>query len=400
MGWLAGIVTAPARWIHRLLIIVASLVIALSLILLALFVFWDEIAEEITTGRRPVQFHGELATDLLDDYGAVFVVGHNSGGTIAATRQALDHGADVIEIDVASLDGVLVSAHFPPLPLIGRRVFRGPALEDVWNEAKEAEIIKLDLKESSPQFRQLLIAFLDAHKGDHQVIVATRDVTTLRELATRVPEAFRFLSISNRRRLQALEADRQLIAMIDGVTIRHSLIDKETADWLKAERLVVLAWTVNDLDRVNDLVRLGVDAITTDNLAIMELLGGQQRGERFLARRPLPAEPGKEPASDKAKRSGEEQCPGQARGDAPDNQPNFDRFEVFRDEEHQESQNQRGQDEPHGAQMPATPPFCAHSLLTSPQIAALPQCRQPHQGVSPRGCEVLACRALAATNLP
>jgi len=113
---LAAIVITPARWIHRLVVAAALLVIVFSAALLAVFLFWEEIAEEITTGRRPTQFRGELAADLLDDYGAVFVVGHNSGGTIAATRQALDHGADVIEIDVASLDGTLVSAHFPPLP--------------------------------------------------------------------------------------------------------------------------------------------------------------------------------------------------------------------------------------------------------------------------------------------
>jgi hypothetical protein len=39
-----------------------------------------------------------------------------------------------------------------------------------------------------------------------------------------------------------------------------------------AHRLVILAWTVNDSENFNRLVRLGVDGITTDNLAILQAL--------------------------------------------------------------------------------------------------------------------------------
>jgi hypothetical protein len=35
---------------------------------------------------------------------------------------------------------------------------------------------------------------------------------------------------------------------------------------------------------MNELVKLGVDGITTDNLAIIELLGGQERDETLLSR--------------------------------------------------------------------------------------------------------------------
>ena len=35
---------------------------------------------------------------------------------------------------------------------------------------------------------------------------------------------------------------------------------------------MVIAWTVNDLARVNLLVEMGVAGITTDNLAILELI--------------------------------------------------------------------------------------------------------------------------------
>jgi len=37
-------------------------------------------------------------------------------------------------------------------------------------------------------------------------------------------------------------------------------------------KLLILAWTVNDSQRLNELVRLGVDGITTANLAILQAL--------------------------------------------------------------------------------------------------------------------------------
>jgi glycerophosphoryl diester phosphodiesterase len=84
--------------------------------------------------------------------------------------------------------------------------------------------------------------------------------------------------------MATLRSNPDRLSLIDGVTIRHTLLDEDAARWLREQHLIVLAWTVNDLPRTNELVRYGVDAITTDNLAIMELLGGQRRGENRLSR--------------------------------------------------------------------------------------------------------------------
>jgi glycerophosphoryl diester phosphodiesterase len=262
---------------------VALTVIILCSGILAVFVFLDHWGEEYTSGRIPVQFYAALTGEKLEDYRRVFGVAHNSGDTVEATREALDHGADVIEIDVVSLDGKLYAAHSSPLRYIGRRVFRGPTLADVWEAAREADVIKLDLKESSPAYLELLLAFLAEHE-DHEVVIATGNVRALQTFEARYPRAIRVLSVPNERRLRALQRDEGLIALIDGVTIRHRLVSEESAAWLKARGLLILAWTVNDLSRVNELVNYGADGITTDNLAIMELLGGQQRGEATLGR--------------------------------------------------------------------------------------------------------------------
>lgn len=261
---------------HGVAIATSVATICASLGLIGFFIVKADEAEERLSGHRPIYFSGQLDADLLADYGPVFAVGHNSGATLKTTRQAIASGADVIEIDVAAMNGRLVSAHAPPIALVGPQVFRGPTLEAVWRAAADASVIQLDLKEATPAFRRLLFAFLDEHAGERTVIVATADVITLQLLREKFPAVLRFLSVPDMTRLQSLSADADLIAAIDGVTIRYQLVNAESVSRLKALGLIVVAWTVNDLTRVNEFVGLGVDGISTDNLAIMSLLGGNQ----------------------------------------------------------------------------------------------------------------------------
>lgn len=261
--------------------------IVVSLAALAVFVFVPDVAEEYTAGLRPTQFYDPLppdlvAADLGRDYEQVFGVAHNSGDSVAATLEALAHGADAIEIDVVSLDGTLYSSHAPPLPWIGRRVFRGPSLETIWTAAAQTDLVKFDLKESSPAFHELVRDFVAVHRRRQRVVVASPHPAAHRFFADRMPDVARFLSVGDREGLAALRADPELAALIDGVTIRETLVDAETARWFHDHELRVLAWTVDELDRANELIRLGVDAITTDNRALLALFGGQQRGEGSL----------------------------------------------------------------------------------------------------------------------
>jgi len=49
-------------------------------------------------------------------------------------------------------------------------------------------------------------------------------------------------------------------------------VDANLVTWAHRHKLLILAWTVNDGQRLNQLVRLGVDGITTANLAILRTL--------------------------------------------------------------------------------------------------------------------------------
>ncbi|MGQ9573489.1 MAG: glycerophosphodiester phosphodiesterase [Dehalococcoidia bacterium] len=266
----------------RFAIALASLfVILVSILALAIFITFDHEAAEYTTGGEPIQFYRQLDADLLDDYRGVFGVAHNSGNLVGTIKEALDHGADVIEIDVISVGGRLRAAHRSPVPIIGSRLFRGPTLEEVWEAAAAADVIKLDLKKSSPEFLERLVDFL-SQRMDHEVVISTRDPEALNVIAEQVPQVIRLLSIPDVRGFEKLREGEDLQTLIDGVTIRHTALNEERVTWLRERGLVIFAWTVNDMRRVNELVTWGVHAVNTDNLAIMELLGGQERGEATL----------------------------------------------------------------------------------------------------------------------
>lgn len=233
---------------------------------------WSQTRREQLFGNKTIYFSSDSAVAPLESYPRVFAVGHNAGYSTQTVDQARSGGARVIEIDVVLLGDELVSAHVPPMAVIGQYVFRGATLESAWDAAGEDAVIQLDLKDSTPRFRQAVVTFLREHAGERTVLVASPDVTTLQVIATETPDVLRFLSVSNASQLGRLLRDDELIDLIDGVTLRYQLATAETVGRLKDRDLVVLAWTVNDLAVVNELVALGVDGFSTNNLTIMGLL--------------------------------------------------------------------------------------------------------------------------------
>lgn len=263
-----------AKWALALL---AVAIISGSLFLLGIFIFNPNGAEEFTVGRRPPQYYqlfdNEERAYLDETYARVQGVAHNSGGSIETTVEALIFGADVIEVDVVSIDGQLHAAHTPPLPFIGPRFFRGPSLERVWTASYRAEAMKLDLKEDSPAFVALVSDFLTSRQPGRDVIVASRSTFVLYTLSVQAPEAILLLSVPDEDAFDALMEDTSLQGVIDGVTIRESVLNYDRALRLQEAELLIYAWTVNDIARVNELVGMRVNGITTDNLALLTLLG-------------------------------------------------------------------------------------------------------------------------------
>jgi hypothetical protein len=287
MEWLKR----PIAIAHWVLVVSALAVILASATLLVVIVVYDKRVEEATIGRLPAQFRGQLDTALLDDYGDVFGVAHNAGDSVGTAVRALASGADVLEIDVIDVNGRLYAGHTAPTRMFGLTDFRGPPIENIWVVAEAAEAIQLDLKSSSPAYVNQVIALLDEKRGGPRVVISTPSVAALRTLRERQPAVILLYSIQSRAELDDLQDDPDLQNLIDGVSIRENMIDEDTMSWFHDHQLLVWVWTVNVIGRLNELVDLGVDAVTSDNLAILELLGGDQRGERPLQRPLRPATP-------------------------------------------------------------------------------------------------------------
>ena len=67
-------------------------------------------------------------------------------------------------------------------------------------------------------------------------------------------------SVGNDRELQRLWAN----GPVEGVSIRHSLLDADLVTRLQRDAGPVWCWTVNDPDRAVDLYALGVAGIISD----------------------------------------------------------------------------------------------------------------------------------------
>lgn len=240
-----------------------------------------DLTQRYTRGERPGQFYGQLDADLLDDYGLVFVIAHNAGDDPETAKSALDHNADAVEIDVIMTGGRLYAAHATPRKLIGAWLFRGPRLEDAWETVSRAAAVALDLKDASPAYEEALVRFLEHHQHE-QVILSSRSLESMVRLKDRLPGTHVYLSVPDRETFDRLSEREHLARRLDGISMRHTHITEEVMTSLRSRDQRIIAWTVNDLTRVNELVRLGVDGITTDNLAIVKLLGGRERAEPLL----------------------------------------------------------------------------------------------------------------------
>jgi glycerophosphoryl diester phosphodiesterase len=205
----------------------------------------------------------------------VLGVAHNVGNHPRTLAAALRSGAEVIEIDVISVRGRLAAGRVQPVPWLAERLYAGRTLEEGWAEAQAAPVVKLDLQENDTATLDGLAAFLSAQPVGRPVMVSSRDPAALLHLRPRLTGASLLLSLPFPDALQRVRSDPALVDAIDGVTVFHSLVDRGLMQWARANGLVVLAWTVNDGQRVHELLELGVDGITTQNLAVLEALSGR-----------------------------------------------------------------------------------------------------------------------------
>jgi glycerophosphoryl diester phosphodiesterase len=251
--------------------IAGAVVVALAVVVV---VTWP-LVRRYTGAAPPAQFYERVQLDpaLAQDYGNVLGVAHNAGNNPGTTATALRDGADVIEIDVLSARGQLVAGRPQPWSWLAERIFQGPTLMEAWNHATAAKVIKLDLMQTDHKFLDELVTFLTERSRSRRVMISSRDPGALRYLHRRLPDVTLLFSVAFPDAVHQLQSDHALQEAIGGTSVFQGLVDANLVTWMHQHKLIVLAWTVNESQRFNELVRLGVDGITTANLAILRALG-------------------------------------------------------------------------------------------------------------------------------
>ena len=229
----------------------------------------------IYTGAAPPdQFYRPLSAPAEIPARQVLGVAHNAGNNAATTAAALRYGADVIEIDVITARGTLVAGRAQGWPWLAGLIFRGQTLASAWQHAAAAKVIKLDLQQNGRGLLDSLVRFLDEHPG-HSVMVSTRDAAAIEYLRPRLPAAVMLLfSVPFPHAVAQIRRDGALTNAVGGISVFQGLVDANLVRWAHSRNLVVLAWTVNDSNHLNQQLHLGVDGITTGNLAILQALSG------------------------------------------------------------------------------------------------------------------------------
>lgn len=288
----------------------AIILIAANLIFLGTNVAWPRGIEKLTAGVIPPHFVRQFDAEPLDSYNGMHGIAHNSGDSLDKIASAIEAGAHGIEIDVISYRGALYARHNLPVTVFGEFGFRPVLLESAW-ESADTELIQLDLKDTSARFLTDVASFLRRHQDDPRIVlVSSWDPVVLAYFQKETPWVGRLLSVGTQTAFDELQSnidDLQRSNLIDGVAIIHDLLDRSTAGWLKEQDLLIFAWTVENLSRVNELTLLGVDAVVTDNLAILYLLRETQDDDFVATPVDSATPPGDEPSNPEPDNAGNDQ---------------------------------------------------------------------------------------------
>jgi hypothetical protein len=261
----------PSSYKHilgRLLQIVLASTIAMGVMLGKDF---SLDARQAVFGQRQIQFYVPYSGTTPIVLPPVLLVAHNAGDQEATTRRALKHDAAGVEIDVRLVDGMLYATHSAPSELMPMRAWRAPRLREAWNYAAGATVLKLDLKSTSQPALEALVRFIEARSSDQQIIFVSSNPDALAYLDSALPDTIELLSLASGIDVDGLLEHDGRLDGIDGISIPSWALTAGRIQALKERGYLIDAWTVNDIERLVELSALGVDIITTDNLAFFDM---------------------------------------------------------------------------------------------------------------------------------
>jgi glycerophosphoryl diester phosphodiesterase len=246
--------------------------------------------------------------------------------TIPAMKKGLEVGANVLELDVyTTKDGQVLVAHDPYVNINHSRLADGTEISKeeapryTWHQMNYADIKKIDVgskyykvfpqQEKVVAYMPLLGELIDSVEAfskerrlpapiyniELKTSVAydtNRYNSPPAELVEAVMQVVNSKNIGNRFYIQSFDMrplqyihqkyPKVVIGFLTGSKIsfednikqlgflphiyspHHSLVNKELVDTCKANKIRIIPWTVDDKDKMQSLVSLGVDGIITD----------------------------------------------------------------------------------------------------------------------------------------
>ncbi|HEX5385920.1 MAG TPA: glycerophosphodiester phosphodiesterase [Gemmatimonadales bacterium] len=199
--------------------------------------------------------------------------GHAWANSADAFRQAIELGADGVELDVhATADGEIVVHHDPLLLDLGMiatlsaataREFRLPNGERLPLLSEALEILGdhevwVEVKALPGRFDARLLAVLDAGPAPSRYAVHSFDQRIVRRLGRRRPELRRGLLVVD---YPADAAATLRAADAGALWPEYPLIDRALVEAVHRAGGEVIGWTVDGRDECRRLAALGVDAI-------------------------------------------------------------------------------------------------------------------------------------------
>ncbi len=214
--------------------------------------------------------------------------------TLAAVKLAWELGAHGAECDVMlTADKKVVLFHdkntkkltgknlsvkeatweeLKPLVIIPRETNRPeytsetiPLLEDVLATIPEDRMLVIEIK-TGPEILPHLREVIAQHWKHGKISFIAFDFETIKQTRELYPELPCYYLSSFKPDINK-HFDAVVESGLDGVDLRHNIIDKELMERCHASGLDVWCWTVNDPEIAKKMQQLGVSAVTTDRPA-------------------------------------------------------------------------------------------------------------------------------------
>jgi glycerophosphoryl diester phosphodiesterase len=234
--------------------------------------------------KAPEQADGQVSSyRRIGHKGADAIV---AGNTPESFDAAVDHGVDMIELDVLrEQEGRLIVAHDfddalrrQPMDLTeALDLFRDPPLDEVE--------INCDLKLAGREAE--LVGALEGRGLLERAMVSTQEIDSLRKLRQLEPDlrlgwtypktkrdwtqygwarpALRAGLSALRRRYPSTLAKLAPDLQVDSVWVYHPVITPKAVEVAHELGLEVMAWTVDDAGRMRELLAMGVDGICSND---------------------------------------------------------------------------------------------------------------------------------------